>query len=450
MERQAERGYTVEELIQAGRRRARPAFLVFGAVLVVGAVVVAALPDEYRAEATIILEPYRPHAELVTPAVTTMLEDRLRVARQQLLSGPHLARVVERFHLFADLVGKRGPDAGVEALRRHLEVKPDGESAIVVSFRTEVREQAAPVVAAVARGFAEANAELRIGQSRRVVDILGEELQRVTRELDGHERTVRDFRLAHDGELPEQVETNLREAERATHQLDGAEGWLRDVDRRRSQVPLTATSPEVERLATIESDLVRQLNHARAMFSDDHPEPVRLSRELDGLTRLREEAGARAEGTARERAAVEREWGRARGEVAGLEARAKAARDRAAAAARWGAELVVLERDRDLLREKYHSLASRKVEGEVALGLEERAAPLATNVVDPPSDPAGPAAPDRLRLLVAVLALASGLALGAGVWLESKDLSVRTPAQARAQLGVPLLAVVPSLSARRA
>jgi uncharacterized protein involved in exopolysaccharide biosynthesis len=136
---------------------------------------------------------------------------------------------------------------------------------------------------------------------------------------------------------------------------------------------------------------------------------------------------------------------RTQAEIAGLEARIKQARDKAAAASKWGGELAILERDRDLLREKYRSLMSRKVEGEVSLGLEAKSAPLATRVVDPPTLPTTPFAPDRMKLMLVVLALAAGMAVGTGVLLESKDASLRTPIQAREQLGVPLLAVVPPL-----
>ncbi|MFI5246423.1 MAG: chain-length determining protein, partial [Gemmatimonadales bacterium] len=105
------------------------------------------------------------------------------------------------------------------------------------------------------------------------------------------------------------------------------------------------------------------------------------------------------------------------------------------------------ERDRDLLRDKFKSLNSRRVEGEVSLGLEQREASDATRIVGPPVAPTMPAAPDRLKLFLVVLALGLAAAVGTGVLLESKDASVRTPAQARTHVGVPLLAVVPSLQA---
>lgn len=439
-----ERGYTVEELWAAVRRRARVAFLAAAVVAVVGVIVVSTLPNEWRAEATVVLEPYRPHAELVTSAVTPLLEDRLRVARQQLLAGPLLEKVVLQHDLYPEVRKAHGLRAGVDRLRAHLEVHPDGESAVVVAFRTRQRDLAAPVVASVARGFVDANASLRTGQATRVLGVIEGELSKVSKQLEGQETKVREFRLAHDGELPEQVESNLREAERATRILDSTLIHVRDLQRRRALIPRVATSPELVRLREIESDLARQLNHARAVYADGHPEPQRLARELEGIEKLQAVAMTQADAANRERASIARELAQAERETKQLQESIASARDRAQAASKWAPALTVLERDRDLLREKYRSLMSRKVESEVALELEVQSAPLATHVISPASAPAVPFAPDRTRLFLVVVALSIGAGVMLGMLFESRDGSLRTPSQARA-LGVPVLGVLPSI-----
>lgn len=444
-----ERGYTFEELWQAARRRFRAGLVAAAAALVVGAVVVASLPDEYRAQAVIILEPYRPHSELITPAVTSLLEDRLRVARQQLLATPLLERVVKQFDLYPELRRTEGMEAAVSRLRAHVVVHPDGDSAVIVVFRTQRREEASPVVNALAQGYVEANASLRTEQAGRVLQIIEDELVSVTRGLELRERRVGEFRQAHDGELPEQTEANLREAERTARLLESTRAYVRELERRRALAPTHPTSPEVDRYSVVESDLERQLNHARTLYSEEHPEPARLAREVEGVRALKEAAISRADGLQRERLSTMRELSRTRAEASALEAQLAKAQERVSAAARWAGPLAALERERDLYREKYRSLLSRRVEGEVALALEQRSAPLATRVVDPAQTPDAPSAPDRLQLLLAILALAAGAGVGTGVLLESKDRTLRTPAQARAQLGVPLLAVLPALQSGR-
>ncbi len=444
-----ERGYTMEELWTAIRRRARLGLLVAGGFLVLGTVVLASLPNEYEADATIILEPSRPHADLVTPAVTTLLEDRLRVAKQQLLAGPILEKVVTEQNLYPRERAKQGLQGAVETLRRHLEVKPDGDSAIILGYRSDRQDNAAAVVNAVAQGFVTANALLRESQARRVLDSIEHELTGVRADLDAQEAKLRGFRIAHDGELPEQAEGNMHEADSATHLLDSAETYLRQLSDRKSALPNSPTSPEIEHLATVEAELVRDYEHALAIEAPDHPERVRLERELKGLRAEKAKEVARIDVIQREKAEIAREMLRTEAQATSLRQRIQEARSRAEAGARWGTTLAVLERDRDMLADKYKSLAGRKVETEISLALEQANGPLATHVVDPPASPEEPTSPDRLKMLLVVLVLALGAGVGAGVLAETRDTSLRTPLQARAQLEVPLLAVLPGLKAAR-
>jgi uncharacterized protein involved in exopolysaccharide biosynthesis len=402
-----------------------------------------AIPNEYRADATIILEPYRPHAELVIPAVTPLLEDRLRVARQQLLSGPILEKVVTDNDLYPKAREKGGMDAAVDMLRKHVDVRPDGDSAIILSYRTNEKEKAAPVVTGIAQGFIAANASLRESQAKRVLDTIEKQMNAVKGDLDAAQDKVHAYRTSHDGELPEQSEANLGDADRATHLLESAQGYIRALEDRRSALPSSPTSPEIEHLATIESEMVRDLAHAQATEAPDHPERVRLERVLKTIRAEKTREVARVDTIQRERAEIASELSKTRAEVTSLLQRIKDDRDRAAAAAKWLPGLGVLERDRDMLSDKYKSLMSRKVETEVSLGLEQASGPVATRVVDPPAVPIDPASPDRARLFLVVLVLALAVGAAAGVLAETRDTSLRSPTQARTHLGVPLLAVLP-------
>lgn len=440
-----QRGYTLDEIWQAVRRRAPLGLLVAGVTVVLGALLLYALPNEYEADATIILEPYRPHADLVTPAVTTMLEDRLRVARQQLLAGPQLEKVITKYDLYPVLRKTRGMDAAVDNLRRHLEVRPDGDSAVVLGFRTDQKDKAAQVVKDVAQGFVDANAELRASQAKRVLESIEKSLTGVRADLDAQEARLKAFRTAHDGELPEQADDNARDADRASHLLDSAQVYIRQLEDRRSALPNSLVSPEVEHLSAVEADILRLYNHAVATESPENPERVELEKELRGIRQAKAQEVARIDTLHRQREEIASELQKTRTEASALQQRIHTDRDHAANAARWGTVLAVLERDRDMLTDKYKSLVSRKVESEVSLGLEESNGPESTRVVDPPAVPTDPSSPDRMKLMLVVLALALAFGTGIGTLAEARDLALRTPVQARTQLDVPLVGVLPTL-----
>ena len=67
-----DRTYTIDELWAAVRRRWKTLAVVAFGVLVLAALVIARLPNEYRARALVMVEPFMPHPDLVVPVVNPL------------------------------------------------------------------------------------------------------------------------------------------------------------------------------------------------------------------------------------------------------------------------------------------------------------------------------------------------------------------------------------------
>ncbi len=111
---------------------------------------------------------------------------------------------------------------------------------------------------------------------------------------------------------------------------------------------------------------------------------------------------------------------------------------------KWGQELSVLNRDYEMMRTKYQSLLSRKVEAEVARDLEARARTGMFTVISSASPPTAPIKPDRVAGMALALIAALGLGALAAVFRELQDDSLRRVEHAR-ELSMPVLAVVPTI-----
>jgi uncharacterized protein involved in exopolysaccharide biosynthesis len=133
-------------------------------------------------------------------------------------------------------------------------------------------------------------------------------------------------------------------------------------------------------------------------------------------------------------------------EIADLEQQGQTYRDRLDQTPRWAEELAVLNRDYELVRTKYQSLLSRKVEAEVSRDLEAKARADLFHVLSAAAVPAAPFKPDRAAGLLLALLLSLGAGALAGLFRELQDQSVRGLEQARA-LQVPVLAMVPEIPA---
>src|SRR5438132_432003 len=80
--------------------------------------------------------------------------------------------------------------------------------------------------------FAEETLKVRAAQAQQAQELFADELSKLSREVAGQEQKINAFKLAHLGELPEQMESNMRGLERATLLMGQKSAELHDSQRR--------------------------------------------------------------------------------------------------------------------------------------------------------------------------------------------------------------------------
>src|ERR1700686_4340067 len=138
-----ERTYTVDELLSALRRRWVRAVAVAAAGLAVAVIFIARLPSEYRAKAMVMVEPSTPHPDLVTPVISTTLEEKVKSVKAQVYSRGLLAPAIEELKLYPKERERGGMEAAVELLRKDTEGNPEGDNPFTISVRSREPETAA-------------------------------------------------------------------------------------------------------------------------------------------------------------------------------------------------------------------------------------------------------------------------------------------------------------------
>src|SRR5262249_58907901 len=104
-----------------------------------------------------------------------------------------------------------------------------------------------------------------------------------------------------------------------------------------------------------------------------------------------------------------------------------------------------LARDYDSTRDLYRSLLKRYEEAQLAESMEQRQKGEQFRILDQAVASSQPAAPNRPRLLMMVLASAVGLALAAAVLAEHLHTSFHDVDQLRAFSNVPVLVSIPRI-----
>ncbi len=201
-----------------------------------------------------------------------------------------------------------------------------------------------------------------------------------------------------------------------------------------------------------------ELGAAREKYGPDHPDVLRLQREVAGLQEsLRTAANSAGPPRSRDEGADNPAYIQLRSqrvasmnERASLQTQAQQVRARLDELERRQTAAPAVEREysalaRDLLneREKYAEVRQKQMEAQLVQNLETERKGERFTLIEPPLQPSEPRSPNRPLILVLGLVLAIGAAAATVVLLEKVDTRIRDRVHLLSLVGVPALAVVP-------
>jgi uncharacterized protein involved in exopolysaccharide biosynthesis len=443
-----DRTYTVDELFAAVRRRWKVMAMIAGGVLALAAVVIARLPDEYKARALVMVEPFTPHPDLVVPVFgSNSLEEKVKSVRAQVYARGVMSTAIEELKLYPREREKYGMDGAIEAMRTDTEVHADGDNVFAIIVRGKDADVAARTANRLAELVIEGNLQVRAGQVTRTREIISQKLADLRGELAKADAKVAAFKHEHADTLPELLEARIHEREQIVRQIAQEDGFSKEAQHR---IDLLGTQPfgkdtEVGRLEEQYDEMRARLGAMAASLTPDHPDLQQLKRAVDASYGRMQNARARAAQNdleqRRMKGAIERSGKR----IGDLEQRIAQIDKLIAGIPVTRAQIGEMEKDVDMLKVKVTSLISKKAEAEIAAELETKSAPAEFRVLESAQPATLASSPNRPQALL--LALLAAIALGCAVALgqELSDRSLRSEGEVSGALTLPVLACVPAL-----
>jgi polysaccharide chain length determinant protein (PEP-CTERM system associated) len=443
----------------------------------------------YSTSTTIVVVPQRVPEAYVRSTITGDIDERVRGIWQEVTSRTSLERIIEQFNLYTEARERVPMETVVEAMRRKIQI--DGlMSARSSTFKLSY-EGADPiiitkVVNALANMFIEENLKLRETQAKGTAEFLSEELEKVYRELKHREEELKQYKMGHMGELPEQRGSNLAMLQRLQEEIETLQENIRSAEDRKlllqrqiaeekSNLSLAADlagsqGGAASQAPTTLEGLRERLKSLRIRYTDTHPD-VAIVKKL--IAKLEKEQGIQNLASDNDQTEVSMESGGpvdAGGPVnaiivglqyqlKGLEFDIKAIREasdkvrkqivvyqtRIENTPKREQELVDLTRDYDNLRISYESLMNRKIEAEQSAALERRQKGEQFRVIDPARIPETASKPDVKKILAMTLLLAAGAGLGLALGREYLGNVFYDPEDVKKALNISVLACVPLL-----
>ena len=200
------------------------------------------LPSTYESQATILVEQQKVPEHFVTPNVTVNLQDRLQSMTQQILSRTRLQKTIDDLHLYAPLRGLgrlfQSGDS-VEQMRKDIKIelvqsqgRPADLTAFKIYYSGTSPSRAQQVNSELTTLFIDENVRSEQQSSQDTTTFLASQLEDARNKLEQQEAKVKAFKASRLGELPSQMESNVKILTGLQTQL---ESILRALDNAKQQ-----------------------------------------------------------------------------------------------------------------------------------------------------------------------------------------------------------------------
>ena len=339
------------------------------------------------------------------------------------------------------------------------------------------------VTAKMASLVVEENLKRREQLVEGATEFLQQELDLAKQELETKEKAISQFKTRHMGELPEQMEANLRALDRLQNEkasttdsvnvlngrLDNVEKAIREFQSGDSS-SATIVTPGQKRMSR-RFEHLRELEHRlaalSAQYKETYPDIVHLKEEIRKLQSAPEEQSEQFLDSAvpsgdskktapildpylaelfKQRNEIKNELMTQKQKQARISSQISEYEGRVERIPAKEQQLMILVRDYENLQKNYQSLLEKQLNATISENLERRQKGEQFRILDPAFLPRTPESPNELLIMLAGLAGGCLLGYGGAFWLDYARGVFRRPEDVESHLGLPVIATIPSFS----
>src|ERR1051326_4645371 len=195
-------------------------WLVLGVFVLVSAVTIfysQTLPNIYTSDTVILVDPQKVPESYVKSTVTGDIRNRLGTLSQQILSATRLQKIIDSLNLYPEERKRLAREDVITTMRHDIFtniVSDFGGSQDLQAFKITYSGKDPRLVAQVtnqlASLFIDENWKAREQQATGTTEFLENQLQETCKALEAQEAKIKDFRMKHIGEMPEQQTAGLQ------------------------------------------------------------------------------------------------------------------------------------------------------------------------------------------------------------------------------------------------
>lgn len=472
--------FELKDYLDIARRRKLFILLAAAAVAVTISVIVMRLPNYYRSETVIMVDPQSVSPILVPSAVTSTVVDRLATIQQQVMSPSRLKKVADTLGLYPNLRGKVSDQSIIRRMQKAttIEVVNNAGRAMGsfrIAFQGSDPQMVARVANELANQFIDENLRARESQNRGTTDFLNSELQDTKKQLEDKEAEMGRIKSTYVMDLPESKQFHLEQLTNLRQQLRQSQDRV-SYDQQQKlvlQAMLSTSKPAVDLdpeggegsspLLTQIQKTETSLSEMRSHYGPNYPDVKKMQAQLDDLKAKKAEEDKNAPPAQSvpmrkgvKNPVIDAQLQKLDDEIATETKRlpqlqeqidfhsSKLEREPV-----FEQQIAGLMRDYDTLRGHYNALLDKKLSAEMATQLETKQEGERFVILDAAPVPDAPAGPNRGLLISVGIVLGILSGFGLAVALEMSDETVRTEREAEHIIGKGVLVGIPNIFTRQ-
>ena len=469
-------------------------------------------PPKYTSTSTVLVEGQKVPENYVMPVITADFTQRVQTLTQEVMSpsrltlmmaGGRLERGQERIEITG--VETTDPDTfkpadrgkTISQIPANMQVepvitsmgasglsgakkKPSASSETVPGFNVEYSDsdptRAQKICNALTSLILNENLYSRAEVAQSTTEFLGRQLKDAKDALDGQDAKLAAFKKQYMGQLPGDVDNNMRMLMSLNSQLDATTQTLSRAQQDKAYTEsmlaqqltawkssLTSTNPQ-----TLEQGLTQlqaQLLQLQARYTDDYPDVIKTKADIAEVEKKLKEvnaasASASATGSSDKASASEppetrqlrlqihqyqEVIGQATVDQKRLQSAINVYQSRTAMSPGVEEQYKLLTRDNDNAQALYKDLLAKKDSAQLGTSMESAQEGEQMRILAAANLPDSPSFPVRPIFAAGGLGVGLGLGVLIAIWLEFSDKSIRTEKDAAAIMDLPLLISVPWL-----
>ncbi len=458
------------------------------------------MPKEYQVESLLSYEQQKISPNKMSPDVISKIRDIVSTLTQIVTSRTNLEKLIVDLKLYPEALQRLPMEDVVDSMREKIRIEPSKQGDIFkIIFSHSNPDKVVKVTNALAARFIEENLKYREERASETYSYTNDELSMAKGTMDRKENAMRDYKLKHYNEMPEQQVANVSRLIALQGQYQSKQESIQDLERtgvliqdqinnrkmilkNEAMLSMAQEQPENvnpdEQFVSKEVQLYKMnqlLKQLLSRYTEKHPDVIRtrnfiakIERETGSTDQRVIRASTGGDGVVANNSVnfslpneertdnitlqLETQYKNVMLNIKNLNSEKEALKQSITEYEQWvsmapdrEAEWSALTREYGQLKKHYDFLFSQDLQAKSMLNLEKRQKGSQFKIVDSARYPEKPIKPDFAKIMG--MAVAIGLGVGAGLilMLDFFDGTLKDPEVLEATLGVPLIATIPNI-----